>query len=218
MAGGYRFRPAYAAITRSLATPFVICHRRIGRSRITGMNRSDEDLMRDVQHERFEAFETLVERHRAGLLRLTQSRLTDRIAAEDVVQETLLSVFAARHSYRPELPFCTWLWTIALNLCKRQAKRAASGKTIEPLVDPATQSSTCLEKLLSAERDAQLRDALNQLPEVQADALRLRFFGGLKFDEIAAAMHCSLNAAKMRVKQGLLRLSQLVPVPEEREP
>lgn len=182
------------------------------------MSRSDEDLMRDVQDERFEAFETLVERHRAGLLRLAQSRLVDRISAEDVVQETLLAVFAARHSYRPELPFRTWLWTIALNLCKRQVKRAACRKSMQPLVDPATQSSTSLEKLLSAERDAELRDALNQLPDVQADALRLRFFGELKFDEIAAAMHCSLNAAKMRVKQGLIRLSRLVPVPEEREP
>jgi RNA polymerase sigma-70 factor (ECF subfamily) len=190
------------------------------------MNPSDEDLMRDVQRERFEAFETLVERHRAGLLRLAQSRLAERNAAEDVVQETFLAVFAARHSYRPELPFRTWLWTIALNLCKRQAKRMASRTATQQLIDPASivlAESTPgreggLQQLMSAERDAQLREALNTLPEVQADALRLRFFGGLKFDEIAASMNCSLNAAKMRVKQGLVRLSRLMPVPEEREP
>ena len=45
-------------------------------------------------------------------------------------------------------------------------------------------------------------------PQVQADALRLRFFGGLKFQEIAAAMDCSLTTAKTRVKQGLLQMSE----------
>lgn len=176
--------------------------------------------MRDVQRERFEAFETLVERHRAGLLRLAESRLSDRVAAEDVVQETLLAVFAARHTYRPELPFRTWLWTIALNLCKRQAKRAATAPVTNPgdIDAVASERATGLQQLMCAERDAQLRDALNRLPEAQADALRLRFFGGLKFEEIAAAMNCSLNAAKMRVKHGLVRLSRLAPVPEEREP
>jgi RNA polymerase sigma-70 factor (ECF subfamily) len=49
---------------------------------------------------------------------------------------------------------------------------------------------------------------LDQLPENQADALRLRFFGGLKFQEIAAAQGVSLTSAKTRVRQGLLTLSQ----------
>ena len=42
---------------------------------------------------------------------------------------------------------------------------------------------------------------------MQADALRLRFFGELSFPEIAAVMGSSLGAAKMRVKNGLLTLS-----------
>jgi DNA-directed RNA polymerase specialized sigma24 family protein len=43
---------------------------------------------------------------------------------------------------------------------------------------------------------------------VQADALRLRFFGGLTFAEIAAAMQCSEPGAKNRVKTGLMTLSK----------
>ena len=75
-----------------------------------------------------------------------------------------------------------------------------------------------LDQLLWTERQEQLRDALDRLPEVQADALRLRFFGGLKFEEIAAAMECSLNGAKMRVKHGLLKLAELLPASMDREP
>jgi RNA polymerase sigma-70 factor (ECF subfamily) len=45
---------------------------------------------------------------------------------------------------------------------------------------------------------------------VQADALRLRFFGGLKFHEIAEAMPCSLTSAKNRVRWGLLRMAEML--------
>ena len=49
---------------------------------------------------------------------------------------------------------------------------------------------------------------LNELPEPQGDALRLRFFGGLKFSEIAEAMNSSVSGAKRRVQNGLLALAE----------
>jgi RNA polymerase sigma-70 factor (ECF subfamily) len=64
---------------------------------------------------------------------------------------------------------------------------------------------------LAAKERSQLLDALLlRLPEVQADALRLRFFGDLKFPEIADAMGCSLSTAKNRVKWGLMKLAELI--------
>ena len=67
-----------------------------------------------------------------------------------------------------------------------------------------------LENLLAAERRQLLEALLAELSTVQADALRLRFFGGLKFQEIADSMGCSLCTAKNRVRWGLLHLSELV--------
>jgi RNA polymerase sigma-70 factor (ECF subfamily) len=46
------------------------------------------------------------------------------------------------------------------------------------------------------------------LPDVQADALRLRFFGGLKYEEIAQSMNSSVSGAKRRVRRGLLSLTK----------
>ena len=65
-----------------------------------------------------------------------------------------------------------------------------------------------MDALLASESRGNLHALLARLPPVQADALRLRFFGGLKFQEIAAALECSLTTAKMRVKLGLLQLSE----------
>jgi RNA polymerase sigma-70 factor (ECF subfamily) len=51
---------------------------------------------------------------------------------------------------------------------------------------------------------------LLELSDVQADAIRLRFFGQLKYREIADAMDSSLGAAKQRVKLGLIAIGEML--------
>jgi RNA polymerase sigma-70 factor (ECF subfamily) len=144
--------------------------------------------------------------------------LDDAALAEDVVQETFLAVFASRHTFNPAFHFRTWLWTILLNLCHRQRKRRARRPQIvfqstlsaherANISDPST-SETALAALLIRERGAQLQGLLNDLTDAQADAIRLRFFAGLKYEEIAQSMGVSLGGAKLRVRSGLQRLSE----------
>lgn len=173
--------------------------------------------MRGVQAGRLELFDQLVVRYRGPLLHVAWSKLGDRAWAEDVVQETFLAAFAARHTYLPEFSFRTWLWTILLNLCRRQWKQRAArpqetssssfgGPRSFP--EPAYYDSG-LSQLLGVEQREDLVTLLAKLPEPQADALRLRFFGGLQFAEIAQAMNSSVSGAKQRVKCGLQTLAQL---------
>jgi RNA polymerase sigma-70 factor (ECF subfamily) len=159
---------------------------------------------------------TWVDEHGDALFRYALLRVRDTATAEDVVQETFLAVFAARHTFNPNFAFRTWLWTILLNLCRRQLKRHQR----QPRQVPHSQLSatglasaepveweTGLSRLLHLERKEQLAALLNELPESQGDALRLRFFGGLKFSEIAEAMQSSISGAKRRVQTGLLALA-----------
>jgi RNA polymerase sigma-70 factor, ECF subfamily len=159
-----------------------------------------------------DALDVLARRYRPALVRTAWSRLGRTEAAEDAVQETLLCVFKSLHTYDSRCSFRTWLWTILLNQCKRAAKkqaRRADDKSFVRLESDAATSSLPLpgESLLAAERAAELGELLARLPEAQADALRLRFFGDLKFDEIAAAQGCTLSTAKYRVRSGLQQLS-----------
>jgi RNA polymerase sigma factor (sigma-70 family) len=96
-----------------------------------------------------------------------------------------------------------------LNQCSRIAKREPQRAALSSAPDePADYCSSPLAKLLVRETSDRVHELLARLPEVQADALRLRFFGGLTFPEIAAAMACSEAGAKNRVKTGLLKMSQ----------
>ena len=87
------------------------------------MSSDDSQLMRQVQAGEFRSFDLLVERYRPALLRVAAGMLGDQGLAEDVVQETFLAVFAARHTFDPAFHFRTWLWTILLNFCRRHAAR-----------------------------------------------------------------------------------------------
>jgi len=171
--------------------------------------------MRRVQEGEFRCFDVLVERYRPALLRVAAGMLSDAALAEDVVQETFLAVFAARHTFNPAFHFRTWLWTILLNFCRRH--RARRGRQPEQFVQSTRANSeeptlagaeTALSALLLRERSEQLQRLLSELPEVQADAIRLRFFAGLPYHEIAQSMGVSLGGAKLRVRAGLAKLSQ----------
>lgn len=165
------------------------------------------------------AFQTLVRRYEAPLQRLAASRLGRHDWAEDVVQETFLWAFKSLGSYDSRYSFRTWLWTILLNQCNRHYQRRMRQAALEsqsqssrrmtsegaPLV---CSSASPAEMLLAKERSERLAEVLAELPEVQADALRLRFFGDLKFQEIADVQGCSLTSAKNRVRWGLLKMAE----------
>lgn len=184
------------------------------------MELDDVQIMCRVQAGEVELFDELVRRYRGPLVNVAWSKLGDAAWAEDVVQETFLAAFAARATYNPRFAFRTWVWTILLNLCRRQWQRrqvrpeqqslgTSSSAELSGYCEPVTHE-TALGNVLSVERRAAVHRLLTQLPEVQADALRLRFFGGLQFSEIALAMDSSVSAAKQRVKNGLVALADFV--------
>lgn len=178
----------------------------------------DREIMRSVQAGEVERFDLLVRRYRGPLLNVACSKLGDTSWAEDVVQETFLAAFAARDTYRPEFSFRTWLWTILLNLCRRQWQRRQSRPHEHSLASgppgelagyrEPTAGDSPLAQALKTERRKEVHRLLNGLPEPQADALRLRFFGELQFSEIAEAMGSSVSGAKQRVRLGLVALSE----------
>jgi RNA polymerase sigma-70 factor (ECF subfamily) len=181
-------------------------------------NLPDGSLVAAVLAGRREAFDLIVRRYERALLFVARGRLGRADLAEDVVQEAFLCALKWLHTYDSKYSFRTWLWTILLNQCSRAAQKlgrqqrvtlaAGSREQSEPVAQLASSEASPLEGLLARESRERIADLLDQLPENQADALRLRFFGGLKFQEIAAAQGVSLTSAKTRVRQGLLTLSQ----------
>lgn len=158
------------------------------------------------------AFDRVLAPYRGPLYRVAFHRLGDAEAAEDVVQETFLCVYRYLASYDSRLSFRTWLWTIHLRQCGRWAKgrqKRESTASADPQILRCPEAREDRPDLICERRDqsALLREALERLPAKQADALRLRFFAGLTYPEIARSLGCTELTAKNRVRAGLTALS-----------
>ncbi len=172
-----------------------------------------------VQAGEVDCFAGLVGRYRRPLLRVAESRLRRADWAEEAVQEAFLAAFRSRETFDAERSFRTWLWTILLNQCRAIGQRREKSGHVACWTDNADDApidaAVCCDRpsplgeLLARERTDLLEQLLTRLSAAQADALRLRFFGEMKFQEIADTLGCSLLTAKNRVKWGLLRLAEL---------
>jgi len=160
------------------------------------------------------AFALLVSRYQGPLHKAAISRLGRRELAEEAVQETFLCAHRWLATYDSRYSFRTWLWTVLLNQCSRKGKAEVRSQGSEVRNEETgdtrkgTERTTPLDVLLARETSEQVQELLARLPEMQADALRLRFFGGLTFPEIAAAMGVSEAGAKHRVKTGLVKMAE----------
>ncbi|HVJ69748.1 MAG TPA: RNA polymerase sigma factor [Caulifigura sp.] len=177
------------------------------------MSQSDAELLDAVHRGDSSAFAEIVSRYRPRLLRFSVRSTGDVACAEDLVQETFAAVHAASSSYDPRFAVSTWIWTILLNLCRRHRRGERSRERLHSAWaaqagDRQQPVDTALDELVRDEESRRLREHLSRLPVAQADALRLRFFAELSFDEIAAAMNSSVSGAKVRVRKGLTALAE----------
>lgn len=175
---------------------------------------SDGELVERVLTGETAAFRPLFAKYYPALTRLAESRLGCRHRAADAVQETYFCAFKWLASYDSKYSFRTWLWAILLNQCRRQLGKQVRESRWQDEVDPDGQAASSeldpRESVELDERSGLLEELLSDLPTELADALRLRFFGGLKFQEIADVMRCSLSTAKNRVRRGLTRMSETI--------
>ena len=186
-------------------------------------NATDGELVAAVLAGCDEEFAHLVQRYQSPLLRVARSRLGNIERAEDVVQETFMNAHRWLNTYDSKYNFRTWLWTILLRQCGRNharqnrkpqvhnwSNRPLAGDDVSVGIQPPSTLPSPPSQLLAKERAELLEQSLQELPESEADALRLRFYGQLKFQEIADAMQCAISTAKNRVRNGLVKLAEIV--------
>ena len=147
-------------------------------------------------------------------------RLGDDVAAEDVVQEILLSMHRARRTYRPERPFEPWLFAIARNAIidfqRARARRRRKEEVLpeDDLLEDASQVPPGAEPNASADPRAELsRDmdsALAKLPQAQREAVWMIHVEGLSVVEAALRARVSPGALRVRAHRGYRALRSLL--------
>jgi len=139
-------------------------------------------------------FESFYEQHRLEVLRLLRRRLgADR--AEDAFQETFLRALKAYRRLEHGEHLRAWVLTIAQNVALDTLRRA---KPSSELVETATEDAR------PAYED--LGDLTNGLPPKELAAVVLRYGYDLTYEQIAAALGSSPDAARQAASTGVRRL------------
>jgi RNA polymerase sigma factor (sigma-70 family) len=129
-------------------------------------------------------------------------------AAEDTVQDILLTLHAVRHTYDPGRPFGPWLVAIArrriVDRLRRRGRRAATETALGPEHETIAATGPNLYGLLSGRRG--LREAIGRLPPGQRVAVLLLKLHGLSLKEAAVESGMSVAALKVASHRGLKTL------------
>ena len=188
---------------------------------------SDEFLMLAFASGDAAAFTRLYDRHERATWRFIRHRLGAQHegAADDVLQETWISVARAAPRYVATARFTTWLFTVARSrvIDHQRAQSNAMLSIDAPLAgadeddgerwadrvaaDVADGPQARIESRQQAEA---FLEALAQLPEAQREAFVLQAEGGLSVDEVASATGVGAETAKTRLRYAKARLRTLL--------
>lgn len=172
---------------------------------------SDLALVERLREGDTRAAEALVRRYHGPLMGYLLRLGGQPAVAEELHQQTWLSVLehAARFKPTEGATFKSWLFRIATNkandLWRRRKREPTGDAALEMTAAPVTEDLT-----QAAEEAARLRAAIANLPEAQRQVLVMRYYGGLKFNEIAEALGCPLNTALGRMHKAMIRLKAML--------
>ena len=175
------------------------------------MTWTDEELVARSIRGDADSFNQLVLRWERPIYALAYRTIGREEDARDVCQETFLRAFRALPNFRGQAKFSSWLYRIALNLCRDWMRRERRAPIIQAPEDvdlmdlaAAAEPSESIEDLVARKDMTRLvENAMTRLPEEQRTAIVLKEYHGLTFQEIADLMGCPLSTVKTRLYQGL---------------
>ena len=178
------------------------------------MSGTDEELVARSVGGDADSFNELILRWERPIYALAYRTIGREEDARDVCQETFLRAFRALPGFRGQAKFSSWIYRIALNLCRDWMRRERRAPTLQApegvdIIElaAATEPSESIEDLVARKRQTQaVERAMTHLPEEQRTAIVLKEHHGLTFQEIADLVGCPLSTVKTRLYQGLVVL------------
>jgi RNA polymerase sigma-70 factor (ECF subfamily) len=156
------------------------------------------------------ALEMLIEGHWKKVFNFCWRLLGNREDAEEATQRTFIAAFRNMKKFRGDSSFKTWLFSIALNECRMSKRKHRPAEAITASANDIEDTENPENEFYDKERAALLRKALGRLPLKQRAVITLRINEELTFREIADALQCSVNSAKVNFQHGINRLKEMM--------
>jgi RNA polymerase sigma-70 factor (ECF subfamily) len=164
------------------------------------LKNSDERLLAEFVAGDEDALSRLIERHRPGVSRFARRQLGSRSSwADDVTQDVFVTVARAARRFAGRSTLRTWLFGIALNICRQYLRRERQTESDEVLATLPDASLDPLQRLERNERLGRLRAAMRALTPQHRLVLRLRDGEDMSYEEIARAIGVPTGTVRSRL-------------------
>lgn len=176
---------------------------------------SDQALIENFLGGEQAAFNTLVYRWQKKIYLFACRYTMNPHSAQEITQETFIRAFKNLSRLQSRDRFGSWLYQIALNLCKDHYKRRQGGMISLEELEEKSHAGHQLplelrqvgagpdEAVGQAELIAHIQAALRLLPEEQRTVVIMKQYQDLKFSEIAEILQEPVNTIKSRMYHGL---------------
>ncbi|MER9586182.1 sigma-70 family RNA polymerase sigma factor [Mesorhizobium sp. M0276] len=168
-------------------------------------------LMARAQDGDGDAYLRLLEGMTPYLRSLARRRCHDQNDIEDIVQDVLLTVHSIRHTYDPTRPFGPWLVAIAnrriVDRLRRQGRVKARETPLAPQHETFPEAATNIEEMVDLHC---LKDAIENLPPKQNQAIRLLKLKEMSLKEAAVASGMSIVSLKIATHRALKSLRKVL--------
>jgi len=173
----------------------------------------DAELMEMVKAGDYAAFDELYNRYAEPIRRFLFQMTWDADIAEDLLQDTFLSLYRARCRYQPTGKFSTFIFQIAKNHCLSAHRKTTSESRVEVNPFENIRSNPRIEPevhLIEGYMQFRIRRAIARLSENQRTVFVLSHFEDMKYAEIAELLNIPVGTVKSRMHAAVTALkSQL---------
>ncbi|HEX7896454.1 MAG TPA: RNA polymerase sigma factor [Planctomycetota bacterium] len=159
-----------------------------------------------------EAYGRLVEKYSARIINLAYAMMSDRHEAEDVAQEAFVRAYKGLPRFQRKAKFSSWLYQIALNLCKdhlkaksRHAKSADEDQLNGVDGNPRDEAATMV---VEGELSQKMRERIQELPVLYRESFVLRHLQGLDYADIAKITEVPADTVRVRAYRAREMLRQ----------
>jgi RNA polymerase sigma-70 factor (ECF subfamily) len=184
----------------------------------------------EVQAARRTEFDRLVQRYHKQAYNIAYRMTGNHADAEDLTQEAFVRAFRFFGNYRRDWPFDNWLYKIMSNLFVDDLRRKPKarlqsldqpldlgGRSEDVYLEIPDSASNPERMVMSHELDENIQRALNSLPTDFRMTVILADIDGLSYEEISAAMRCSLGTVRSRLHRGRKLLRSKIAVFQQEE-
>jgi RNA polymerase sigma-70 factor (ECF subfamily) len=182
---------------------------------------SDEALMlRTGQGDRG-AFDEIVRRYMSRMVNVAYQMTGDSELSQDIAQETFYRAYRSAATYKQIAKFSTWLYTIALNLCRNELRRRKHRfYSLEEMAERDEESSVRIDiedESARPDRDVEQNElgrlivkAIDTLPEKFKQPIVLRDIEGLSYEETGRILNLPEGTVKSRINRARQRVKELL--------